>query len=130
MPHFICYVKSVNKKKHRNAQEIFNAELKIVKNVNPQLYDLFRIENQSGRSEKIHKVRKKLFMLNLELAILRENQSLVGILKKDYENIGNNFKKKFSICEKKLLTRRNPERELKAQIHLSEIAIGQFNITK
>jgi SMC interacting uncharacterized protein involved in chromosome segregation len=120
----------MNKKKQRNEQEIFNQELKIVKNVNPQLFDLFSNENQSGQSEKIQNVRKKLFMLNLEFAILRNDQPLVEVLKKHYLNAGNNFKKICLKCEKNLLTLRNPEKELNAQIHLSEIAIGQFNLTK
>jgi hypothetical protein len=123
-------VKPVKKKKQRNEQKISDQELKIVKNVNPQLYDLFSNENQSGRAEKIQNVRKKLFMLNLEFAILRNNSSLMEHLKKNYENVGNNFKKIYLKCEKKLLSRRNPERELNAQIHLSEITIGKFNLTK
>lgn len=126
---FTYYVNSVNKNEKITEREIFNQELKIVKKVNPQLYELFSMENHWGQSQKILNIRKKLFMLNLEFAIFQDNLLLMELLKKDYEKVGNNFKTIFVKCEKKLLTRRDPENELKAQIHLSEIAIGDFNLT-
>jgi hypothetical protein len=117
----------VNISKRQAEQEKFRQDLKIVKKVNPRLYGLLNLKEQSGQLEKIETIRKILFMLNMEFAILEKNYSLVRILKKDCQESGKNFKRIFSVCKRKLLTRKNPERELRAQIQLSEIAIGKFN---
>ncbi len=71
-----------------------------------------------------------LLYCELELAILKKDHEIIKIIKERYEEKYGDFDKIFSECERSLMKRKNPEKELEQLINILREYLKEHDSSK